>query len=1201
MKADKRTLFCLAILIITFLASCSLAVTPRDPVEGDLAVKPSPVAAPTVTVTDRTAGSGNVTLSLSWEAVEGATQYEVLYQSEDQIFEGDWSSHRVSTNSASLTLSANEVFRITVVASNGYSSSDEGGYALVSTINSIDEVSPVISAGIPSIIIRHPSVSFNGEKILDLVYTIRITNADGSQAMYADGKPVEELIIPNSTYYSFADALAPSSEYAVDVSMYIDNDGTDGYSEDDELIDSATASFSTDVDSYPDVVSAVSASLVHTETGEAAFRLSFTAPPVKKGLEDQDVKRRFRITRNEVGGDSIVVLSETLPCESDDEDSFYLIDSQGLEANRQYTYTVESYYFFSEGNAYNRQSDENGVESSTVNLLSVPENLEASIEGEKTEYTVTLSFDFPFGLEDGHTISLERRETGLQSDGYWSSVAIGSQKVEGERVTITSTITLSEEEARRSHSYSYRVVVSDGNFTTSAISTPVSTTGTIKELNVIEEFAATDTALAGKVSLGWTYSEDGLDGTGLSEQDLTITLLRALSPDYSDAQPVDEGFVYSSGHYEDSSVEDGVTYHYAISVGVSNQSGYEGYSEVDYVSASSLAPVSSISASQGEYSERIELSWSGVDGAEDYQVYYRAYGSEGDWILATDDICSPPESDPSTGLWTASFTKDAGTSSAGLSYSFCVKPEDREGNVSQRDPAASAVGNMLGPASITVDVSRGEYSDSILVRWNAIPGATQYLVQGFNGEGEDAMEIFREIVVPDGEGMSVVFSTDNVSSEAEYGLSQSYWFSITPQYNSQSSVTSTERKEGWWVMPPKDVSASKADSSSVVFISWEPVDAAEGYNVYRRRVEKNSNGDYVSLEDWGRPIQYTSMTSVEDILSSDFNSTDAYYEYTVSTFINGVEGPLQTTFIDEPQNPEGLKKNIGFPLYSPTQVRISDVEVERHYDYLSRIQFIENAYADSYQISSPLMSSPIVIDMSLEDSVTTIEDLSLAEAVEGSVYRDGKGNMLVFIERPHLVDSVYFQISVSSMVDESVFPNDNVSNAYSATLRPSSLRYIEMIALANSVLSEAIAPANAHYSGDWWYSGWESSSGYENPWTTTVGGGTVTTNVEDTNLGQQTEVAASIELSNVVLNMVRLSGSFAPTTGGTKLAYQTNPLYELVSKDGPLTVELPLDYGTVQIDYQSVRVDNSAGTYVVSVDGVQSDPIPATDVEVMPL
>ena len=1200
MKADKRTLFCLAILIIMFLASCSLAVTPRDPVEGDLAVKPSPVATPTVTVTDRTAGSGNVTLSLSWEAVEGATQYEVLYQSEDQIFEGDWSSHRVSTNSASLTLSANKVFRITVVASNGYSSSDAGGYALVSTINSIDEVSPVISAGIPSIIIRHPSVSFNGEKILDLVYTIRITNADGSQAMYADGKPVEELIIPNSTYYSFADALAPSSEYAVDVSMYIDNDGTAGYSEGDELIDSATASFSTDVDSYPDVVSAVSASLVHTETGEAAFRLSFMAPPVKKGLEDQDVKRRFRITRNEVGGDSIVVLSETLPCESDGEDSFYLIDSQGLEANRQYTYTVESYYFFSKGNAYNRQSDENGVESSTVNLLSVPENLEASIEGEKTEYTVTLSFDFPFGLEEGHTISLERRETGLQSASDWSSVEFDNQIVEGERVTITSAISLSEDEARRSHSYSYRVVVSDGNFTTSAISTPVSTTGTLTELDVIKSLESTSPPLAGKISLSWDYDLSNLTN-GIQEDDLTFTLLRSLSPDYSDAAAVEGDIDFTKGSYVDSTVEDGVTYHYAISVGVSNQSGYEGYSEVDYVSASSLAPVSSISASQGEYSDRIELFWSGVEGADGYQVYYRAYGSDGDWILATEDICSTPKSDPSTGLWTASFKKDAGTSSAGLSYSFCVKPEDREGNVSQRDPAATAVGNMLGPASIVVDVSRGEYSDSILVSWNAIPGATQYLVQGFNGEGEDAMEIFREIVVPDGEGMSVVFSTDNVSSEAEYGLSQSYWFSITPQYNSQSSVTSTERKEGWWVMPPKDVTSSKADSSSVVFISWEPVDAAEGYNVYRRRVEKNSNGDYVSLEDWGRPIQYTSMTSVEDILSSDFNSTDAYYEYTVSTFINGVEGPLQTTFIDEPHNPEGLKKNIGFPLYSPTQVRISDVEVERHYDYLSRIQFIENAYADSYQISSPLMSSPIVIDMSLEDSVTTIEDLSLAEAVEGSVYRDGKGNMLVFIERPHLVDSVYFQISVSSMVDESVFPNDNVSNAYSATLRPSSLRYIEMIALANSVLSEAIAPANAHYSGDWWYSGWESSSGYENPWTTTVGSGTVTTNVEDTNLGQQTEVAASIELSNVVLNMVRLSGSFAPTTGGTKLAYQTNPLYELVSKDGPLTVELPLDYGTVQIDYQSVRVDNSAGTYVVSVDGVQSDPIPATDVEVMPL
>lgn len=1183
MKADKRTLFCLAILIITFLASCSLAVTPRDPVEGDLAVKPSPVAAPTVTVTDRTAGSGNVTLSLSWEAVEGATQYEVLYQSEDQIFEGDWSSHWVSTNSASLTLSANEVFRITVVASNGYSSSDEGGYVLVSTINSIDEVSPVISAGIPSIIIRHPSVSFNGEKILDLVYTIRITNADGSQAMYADGKPVEELIIPNSTYYSFADALAPSSEYAVDVSMYIDNDGTDGYSEGDELIDSATASFSTDVDSYPDVVSAVSASLVHTETGEAAFRLSFTAPPVKKGLEDQDVKRRFRITRNEVGGDSIVVLSETLPCESDDEDSFYLIDSQGLEANRQYTYTVESYYFFSEGNAYNRQSDENGVESSTVNLLSVPENLEASIEGEKTEYTVTLSFDFPFGLEDGHTISLERRETGLQSASDWSSVEFDNQIVDGERVTITSSISLSEDEARRSHSYSYRVTVRYENFTSTAISTPVSTTGTIKELNVIEEFAATDTALAGKVSLGWTYSEDGLDGTGLSEQDLTITLLRSLSPDYSDAAAVEGDIDFTKGSYVDSTVEDGVTYHYAISVGVSNQSGYEGYSEVDYVSASSLAPVSSISASQGEYSDRIELSWSGVDGAEDYQVYYRAYGSEGDWILATEDICSTPKSDPSTGLWTASFIKDAGTSSAGLRYSFCVKPVDREGNVSQRNPAASAVGNMLGPASITVDVSRGEYSDSILISWNAIPGATQYLVQGFNGEGEDAMEIFRQSVVPDGEGMSVVFSTDNVSSEAEYSLSQHYWFSITPQYNSQSSVTSTERVEGWWVMPPRDIVASKAESAQLTYLSWTPVADASFYNIYRR--------EYGGAGEWTY-VATTSQSSYSVVDRDSGNrATNVAYEYSISTTHDGLEGPLQNYFVDTVED-DLYADNVGFPLYHPEQVVITELTLNG--DQCFRISFKENPFATGYRISSTLMN-----DINLESIVDGLPAES--EVALNTAYRNGDG-IVVYIVRPTVLSSVFIDISISSVNTAISYETDKVSNPVTYDgLLPLTLRPVEMVNIVNASFAQAFRIANEYFQSDW-------SAFWSNPSESYSNGGSITASIpRETWIVGTDYDSATLTLNAYEWSGVRLTGTVnvgihAYAGGGINSTYPACWLYSY--GENRMHAILPFDYGTIDITFNSVGVnDYSGGSYTIysSEGSIIAQDLPASEVEVSPV
>lgn len=1175
MKADKRTLFCLAILIIMFLASCSLAVTPRDPVEGDLAVKPSPVAEVTVTVTDRTSGSGNVTLSLSWEAVEGATQYEVLYQSEDQIFEGKWSSHRVTTNSARLTLSANEVFRITVVAHNGYSESDAGGYALVSTINSIDEVSPVISAGIPSIIIRHPSVSFNGEKILDLVYTIRITNADGSQAMYADGNPVEELIIPNSTYYSFADALAPSSEYAVDVSMYIDNDGTAGYSEGDALIDSATASFSTDVDSYPDVVSAVSASLTHTDAGEAAFRLSFTAPPVKKGLEDQNVKRRFRITRNEIGGDSVVVLSETLPCESDGKDSFYLIDSQGLEANREYTYTVESYYFFSKGNAYNRQSEENGVESSPVHLLSVPENLEASIDGKETEYTVTLSFDFPFGLEEGHTISLERRETGLQSGSDWFRVEFDNTSVDGERVTIMSAISLSEDEARRSHSYSYRVTVSYGSFTSTAISTPVSTTGTISELNVIQSLASTSPPLAGKISLSWDYDLSNL-AEGIQEDDLEITLLRGQSPDYSDAKDIEVDIDFTAENYVDDTVEDGVTYYYAISVAVTNQSGYEGYSEVDYVSASSLAPVSSISASQGEYSDKIELSWSGVDGAEDYQVYYRPYGSEGDWILATEDICSTPKSDPSTGLWTASFKKDAGTSSAGLSYSFCVKPVDKEDNVSQNEPLATAVGNMLGPASIVVDVSRGEYSDSILVSWNAIPGATQYLVQGFNGKGEDAMEIFRQSVVPDGEVMSVVFSTDNVSSEAEYGLSQSYWFSITPQYNSQSSVTSTERKEGWWVMPPKDIVASKAESAEGTTISWSPVADASRYYIYRRPLG--------SISSWQQIASTTDTNFIDYILDSGENYSNTSYEYTVSTRIGSVEGPVQTWFTTAED--AVLADNVGFPLYHPEDIEVSEVSVGG--DYLQKIEFLSNSYATSYRITDSIENEV------REFSVSSIDEGAIddSQASDGLAYRVGD-QITIFIRRPDVRSSIHYTISVASRNGNIESPVDQISDSYATACTPEHLRLNEVVNFSNTILGDVIDTGNEAFGNDWWEGPFASNS-----FTTSVDGQVVISCVRKVGGGSYSTGESYIDVNNYLSEGYRMIierahinlelevlGSALAGFLGTD--YITNLHYT------DLSIILPTGYGSATISHG----DNG---YTVSYDG-QSGSLSDSDVQVAPL
>ena len=179
--------------------------------------------------------------------------------------------------------------------------------------------------------------------------------------------------------------------------------------------------------------------------------VSFTAPPVKHGL-DESVQRRFSIVRTQDGSEEgVEVHSRELPMEFDGDD-FHLVDRGSEEhpllANVSYTYSVVSYYYFSDSNAYNAQDEDEAAQSNSAHIFSVPVNVQASIQANEeaeNSFTETVTFDFPFGIEEGDKVVLERRETTFASgDPEWVDVedsTFKTSETDKSKVTVTSTLT----------------------------------------------------------------------------------------------------------------------------------------------------------------------------------------------------------------------------------------------------------------------------------------------------------------------------------------------------------------------------------------------------------------------------------------------------------------------------------------------------------------------------------------------------------------------------------------------------------------------------------------------------------------------------------------------------------------------------------------------------------------------------------------
>lgn len=268
----------------------------------------------------------------------------------------------------------------------------------------------------------------------------------------------------------------------------------------------------------------------------------------------------------------------------------------------------------------------------------------------------------------------------------------------------------------------------------------------------------------------------------------------------------------TTNNYNDSNVVQGINYYYWIKA--CNSSGCSDYSQSDIGYA--LLPIPSaptnVSASDGLFTDRIQITWQSTSGATNYQLY---------------------RSDTANGIKTqianqASTIYNDLNVIQGNSYWYWVKACNQSGcsDFSQSDNGYALLPIPNPPSSISA--SDGTFTDRVQIDWSIAPGADNY-------------QLFRSDTI---NGTKTQVATPASNSYVDYSIQQGtvYWYWIKACNGSGCSGFSVA-DSGYALIPipsiPVGLTATDGTFSDRVQLSWQENSGAEAFNIYR---STNVNG-----------------------------------------------------------------------------------------------------------------------------------------------------------------------------------------------------------------------------------------------------------------------------------------------------------------------------------------------------------------------
>ncbi len=225
-----------------------------------------------------------------------------------------------------------------------------------------------------------------------------------------------------------------------------------------------------------------------------------------------------------------------------------------------------------------------------------------------------------------------------------------------------------------------------------------------------------------------------------------------------------------------------------------------------------LSPPTNVEATDGQYDNRVLISWDPAEGATNYKV----------WRNTTNNYNT---ADPLSTGWTPNTTFSDWTALPLTTYFYWVKSAmNGIGDRESPNHSSSDIGYVAFTSAPAVNATDGLYHDRIEVTWNSIPGASYY--QLYYNTADDP-----QTSSPYGGWQT---ETNKTITTATRGILYYYWVKAAmDQYGGMASGYG-EGDSGWRSFePPEDVQASDGTSTDYIEITWDNNMWTEYYQVYR--------------------------------------------------------------------------------------------------------------------------------------------------------------------------------------------------------------------------------------------------------------------------------------------------------------------------------------------------------------------------------
>ena len=417
---------------------------------------------------------------------------------------------------------------------------------------------------------------------------------------------------------------------------------------------------------------------------------------------------------------------------------------------------------------------------------------------------------------------VQARSSNSAAHSAQSEAAKGICKLPRTVVSLSSTagsgkITVSWEPVEGAVNYEIFRAEDAGDWTRLTTGTDTKITDTAVQAGVTYSYKVR--AVAKKTAADSAFSAEKSKTYVLARPEITVSKDAATGKVVVSWQAVDGAVGYevyhstsSDGGYElvnsttqtslrDDTAEIGVKYYYKVKAAAENAAGNSTYSS--WKSGTYTLAKPEITLSTDAATGKVVVSWRAVDGAAGYEVH-RSTKSDGEYKLV--------------GTTSEAGWKDDSTE-VGKTYYYKVKAvaEKTAGN-SSYSSWKSKVCDLARPEIISMGNS--EVSGKISLTWTMVDGAVEYRV--YRSTTEDGVY---DLVTT-----TTKTSLTNTSTVA----GKTYYYKVQARSsNSAAHSAQSEAAKGICKLPRTVVSLSSTAGSGKITVSWEPVEGAVNYEIFR--------------------------------------------------------------------------------------------------------------------------------------------------------------------------------------------------------------------------------------------------------------------------------------------------------------------------------------------------------------------------------